>query len=212
MLQQWLALASLMGTVLAVALIVALHAIQPGLDPVGRTISEYVLGRGGRLMVVVFFGVALGALALTAAMVTGERPTPGPAGLLGMAAFGLATIVTALFPTDPVDPAAGELRLSRTGVIHATAGMFAFTSLSIAAPLLTGWLAAQTPPLAGPLWVLAVAVPLGYVVFLATALLRGAMTALFGRLSVHGAGERVMATAFLAWLLFAAVAVLAKGR
>ena len=172
------------GTAVFVACVVVLHVLPTGLDPIGRTVSEYVNHPYGGLIPVAGAGAGVGGLALAAALYrTGNRAWP-PVGL-----FGLAMLVVAVFPTDDVVPG-HPITLSPAGAVHVVAGAIAFLALAIAAPvagLRLGWLP-----------------PAGLAFFLLTVVNKPPVSRLFHAPTAYGLGERVMVAGFVVWLLAAA--------
>lgn len=196
-------------TLAAVATTVAaLHVLDPGRDPISTTVSEYVLGPHGWLLSFAGLTFGLGTLALTAATVA-ILPSPRPrTGLASLALAGLGMVVVGAFPTDPIDPTDPRF-VTTAGVIHAAAGIFSFTCFAVAAPLLTRQIAAATH--AGRLRGLAFVPPTGYVLFWAAGLPDNQLGGLFGSRSATGLGERIMAAAYVVWLLAVAITVRRRG-
>jgi hypothetical protein len=192
------------GVLVFVALVAVLHVLDPDRDPVSITISEYVLGPHGWLLTFAGLAFGLGTLAITVA-VAATLPPPRPhVGLAGLAVAGLAMVVVAAFPTDPIDPTDPRF-VTTAGAIHAAAGILSFTCFAVAQPLLTRPIATATHT---P-WLRRLAlVPLaGYVLFWATGILDNQLGGLFGNRSATGLGERLMAVAFIVWLLAVAASV-----
>lgn len=199
-----LAEAGIAGILLFVALVAGLHVIDPGRDPIGITVSEYVLGPHGWLLGFAALAFGLGVLALTVA-IAAVLPSPRPrVGLLALATAGIGMVVVGAFPTDPIDPADPRF-VTTSGMIHAAAGILAFTCLALAGPLLTGPMrtATGTARRKG----LAVLPLAGYAIFWCTGILDSQLGGLFGSRSATGLGERLMAVTFVIWLIAAALDV-----
>jgi hypothetical protein len=203
-----LARASLLGGTIFTALVAVLHIIEPGFDPISRTVSEYVLGSNGWVLTLAAMSFAMGIFALAAALwlhLLGPRPR---AGLCLLAVAGAAAAVVASAPGDPLDPLDPQV-VTVAGAVHAIAGVVWFSTFAVAVPLLTGRLARTAErPLAAGLRAAAVAVPSGFVLFWFTAVVDRGIGRLFGRITALGLGERVMAATFLIWLGLAAVTML----
>jgi Protein of unknown function (DUF998) len=110
----WLQLVSLAGLSVFVAVILALHGLQPNLNPAEHTISEYSLGNYGWLMRAAFFVLGVGTLATAASL----RISYGSSGwrrigLLMLVAMAIGLFLDARFNTD-------HLRVPETfdGTIH----------------------------------------------------------------------------------------------
>jgi hypothetical protein len=96
-------------------LLVALHVVKPEIDPSCRFISAYAIGTHGWMMVLAFFSLALGQVALFLALRPQIATFGGRIGLVsllvGAAGLGLA----GAFTSDPITSSApattsGELR------------------------------------------------------------------------------------------------------
>lgn len=100
------------------ALLLALHVLEPELDPRWRFISEYALGRVGWVMTLTF---ALIAVALIGACLT-VLPHVRLAGWIGILILVVAAagmVVAAAFPTDPMtSPVADHPTATFTGQMH----------------------------------------------------------------------------------------------
>lgn len=142
---------------------VLLHVLQPDISPLALPMSIYVLGRGGFLMTLTFFALAIALLAAASALgrrlpVTWKRH----AGLFFMVLAALATMVAGLFPDDGRPPPL--LPVTRTGWTHMVAGMVAFPSFLLGPLFLTLALRRQKecrsefPALVGVVVLLALAV------------------------------------------------------
>ncbi|MEV5898032.1 DUF998 domain-containing protein [Nonomuraea fuscirosea] len=199
-----LAEAGIAGILVFVGLIATLHVIDPDRDPIGTTVSEYVLGPYGWLLSFAALAFGLGVLALTTATAA-ILPSPRPrTGLTLLTLAGLGMVVVGAFPTDPIDPTDPRF-VTTSGVIHAAAGILAFTCFAIAGPLLTRPIrkATSTARLDG----LTFLPPAGYAIFWATGILDHQLGGLFGNRSATGLGERLMAVTFIIWLIIAALGI-----
>ena len=103
----------------ALTAMVALHLVQPELDPIAQPVSFYVWGRHGWLLPVALgaFGVAL--LALTLARPGAGGRTARPRQILGL--VGTLLVLTALVPGDRWFPWEGPPTIP--GLVHAGAAM-----------------------------------------------------------------------------------------
>lgn len=122
------------GASLAIVLVGALHLL-PGtaqISPVQRTISEYALTDSGWAFNLGVIALALGSLAVLAALVSAGRATRWSAGTLLGAVWAAALVAIVLFPKHnwSVGP-------STNGHIHRVASIVAFLALPVAVMLLT---------------------------------------------------------------------------
>lgn len=190
------------GVLLFMLLVAALHILDPGRDPISITVSEYVLGPYGWLLSFAALVFGLGTLTISGT-VAAVLPSPRPrAGLMSLTIAGLGMVVVGAFPTDPIDPTDPRF-ITTAGAIHAAAGIVSFTCFAVAAPLLTGQIATATNK--PGLRKLTILPPIGYLLFWTTGILDNQLGGLLGSRSATGLGERLMAAAFIVWLLAVAI-------
>ncbi|GAA4953721.1 DUF998 domain-containing protein [Actinoplanes utahensis] len=195
------ALAGAGGVTVFLAAVTALHLLPTGLDPIGRTISEYVDEPYGRLLPLAGLGIGLGSLAVAHAL----APLITRPALIALTVWGLAMLVVAAVPTDPAPPGR-PVTLTTAGTVHLTAGAIAFLALPAAAVLITR----TTPPAYRMLRILGYATPFALLLFLLTLTNRPPISRLIGEPIAYGLGERLMITVYCAWLLAAAFRALPK--
>lgn len=191
---------SIVGVTVFVTAVVALHLLPTGLDPVRRTVSEYVNQPYGWLVPIAGAAIGLGSLALTAAL-SRVLPVRPRAGLALLAVWGVAMCVVAAFPTDP-KPSGRLVALTANGAVHVAAGAVAFVTLALAAPLVS-----RALPPARTVRVLAASVPVSLAVFALTMVNHPPVSRLVGQPTVWGAGERLMMAIYAAWLLAVSIRV-----
>ena len=190
------AVASLLGVLAAASVVVAtilvirLHVLPTGVDPVRDGVSAYALGRWGSNYRAQVIASGLAAtLIVIGCIALGRGTWLGRAVLL---TYAVARFVIVRYPTDPP----GSSTLSPTGRIHALLAAAAFVALGIAAPALGLGLGATAPwDHAGQLLpALSVAVPIAAV---ATFAAGGApsLRPMFGLV------ERTIYVTGFAWLL-----------
>lgn len=190
----WLALIAIGGIVYFVVAVVVLHVLRPEYNPINHAVSNYAVGPYGYLMTAAFYALALSifalALGLARSMVLTNRARLAVL-LLNIASVGM--IVMGIFPGDvhALHPPA-----TITGVVHWTAAGVSFSSIMIAAFLLSNcfktderWQAFQRPALANAM-------------AMVVALLAYGVLALFGWI---GIGQRIYISVSLMWLVFMAV-------
>jgi hypothetical protein len=91
------------GPLVGIAIIVALHWIQPDLDPAREPVSNFALYERGWLLIVALFSVSAGLVGLAIALRRRSRSVWGPR-LLCISALGF--VIGAIFPiTDGFDAA-----------------------------------------------------------------------------------------------------------
>lgn len=174
------------------AIVIALHFVQPELHPFRRFVSEYAVGPMGWLLNVGFLCFAFGLAALAAAfgwlLTPPSRTRPGGA-LLGVSALGI--LAGGLFNAD-----LQGTDVTMQGIAHDLAGFVAFLSL-LPGTIVTSRRLAGANRLGGlyrglrPLAWLLVALFL-------------AMMFVFGPLGVVGLGQRIFIGGMFGWLLLAA--------
>lgn len=129
-----LAIVGIAGTCLAIVLVGALHLVPQtsGISPIDRTISEYALTEVGWAFNLAVVALALGSVAVVAALVDAGLTRAGSAGTLLGGLWAAALLVIVLFPKH--NWAVGP---STNGHIHRVASIVAFLSLPVAVMLLT---------------------------------------------------------------------------
>ncbi len=115
------------------AIIVALHFLNPGYDPMRQTTSEYVNGHYGYLMPTAFFSMSLASLTLVMALYMAmPSHARSQTGLLLMMIFGVQAIVAMFFPVNlqgaPITP---------SGRVHHILGLVGFLCLTIGVILIS---------------------------------------------------------------------------
>jgi hypothetical protein len=188
-----------------VVLLVALHLINPDLDPSWRVVSEYAIGDYGWMMTLAFLVLALSCVALFVAIRAQARSVGGRVGLgiLLIAASGL--IIAAAFPTDPIT--ASKDALTTDGRLHALGTALGVT-FPVAAALISRSLARRSGARPSARRSLLWAAGLTWIGFLAFALSVAIMLpqndGRFGSSVLIGWPNRFMMLTFSVWLLIVA--------
>jgi hypothetical protein len=116
-----------------VSTILLLHVLRTDYDPGYRYLSEYVVGPYGALMTSTFFDLSVGSMALSFGLwrsVSSKlRFLPG---LLLWLTWGFAIFLAGIYPGD-----LQGVPQTRIGQIHNQMGMVAFSSATLALPLLS---------------------------------------------------------------------------
>lgn len=184
------------GCIYFVVTVIALHFIEPDLNPIRRFVSDYANGRAGWLQGVAFivFGAGILAIAigLYRALNPGRRATVA-AVLIGITGVGI--LASGIFPTDvPLED--GTQNYSFSGQMHDVAGIVGFLSLIVGTFLLRGIFARdpQWQSLARPARWFAWAILIGLLVF-----------AIVGEIAdLVGILQRIWLVIVITWLLLLA--------
>jgi hypothetical protein len=183
---------------LAVALVVALHFLEPEFDPSWRMLSEYSLGRYGGLMRVAFLAMGTAVIAVAVALAA----WPGSLGLILVA---IGPLGAAFVDTDPITTPRAEM--SRRSNVHAALGSLYILGFPLAATI--AGISAAGDPAVGLVLAWASVAP-----WLALAWFVGANVRYAGSYG-RGAPEvrigwpnRVSILAYLGWVALAAVMTL----
>ena len=116
--------------------VLALHRLQPGLNPLDQAVSYYVHGPHGWLLTVGLLGLGLGSLALTVGVTPTEHGPRMRAGRCFLGIWSVCVLLAGIFAADP--PGHWDRPPSTSGMIHGGAAMTAlFLALPIAAWLLS---------------------------------------------------------------------------
>jgi uncharacterized membrane protein len=148
MMSPYAARAAIVAAAVSLVTLAALHILKPDLHPSRTMISQYALGRYGRVMTLCFaaFGVASGSLAV--AMVAYVRSFGGRIGLALLLTAAVGLVMAARFPMDPVSTPPAQM--SHSGRMHGVAFLLGVPSMVLAVLVLsfaldgqvsnTGWL------------------------------------------------------------------------
>lgn len=116
----WAASVASLALIVAGLAMVALHVVQPELDPIEEPVSFYVHARGGGLLTVALAAFGVAAIALSSA----KSRAPSTRSLAwGLALFGSGMVLAAAVPSDEWFP--WEEKPSLAGLIHAGAAVVA---------------------------------------------------------------------------------------
>jgi len=178
------------------AILAALHFLEPEFDPSWRMISEYALGRHGWLMSLAFFCWAGSVLCLTAAVWSGLASRLPRAWLLLVVG---ALVGAGVFRTNPILD--DTPRLGHT--LHAACGALVILTFPAGATLVTRGLPDRTPL---ETWATR-ATWLGLVGFFGSIAISRALHPGAGRVGpdvLLGWPNRAMVVLYLAWILVTA--------
>lgn len=131
---------SLAAAALFIALVAALHGLEPELDPTWRFISEYALGRFGWLMSFAFAALAVSLLGTALTVVRHVRTVLGYLGLAIITVGAIGLLIAAAFVTDPITTPAEAYTSS--GQLHVLGASLDYSPVGM---LLTGWALSRTP-------------------------------------------------------------------
>jgi hypothetical protein len=186
-----------------IALLAALHLLEPEFDPSWRFISEYELGHYGWAMRLAFFSLAVSYIALAIAIHSQLRSLIGRIGLALLLISALGLAMASIFKTDPIttSPAAA----TTSGMLHSIGGSLGIAMTFSAA--IVSWQLARIPAWALArrplLWTagIAVACSIGFIIYLTTAL---PSDGTFGPGIWAGGIGRIEILAYSVWLMVAA--------
>ena len=191
-------------------LLLALHILEPELDPSWRLISEYAIGRFGWLMAFAFLLSAFGCLSLFVAIRPTVRGGDGKVGQILLLASAAGMLIAALFPTDPIT--ATGAAVTTTGILHRLGALGGILTFAPAAALLSRSLvrsAAWSSARVSLAWTVAfVWLSLLAFVLSMAVMFRGS----FGPEVPVGWSHRIMMVANSAWLMTVAQQVLRLQR
>ncbi|HEU5167009.1 MAG TPA: DUF998 domain-containing protein [Chitinophagaceae bacterium] len=130
---QLLTTIALIGICLFIILIIILHFLPTGYNPLRRPTSEYAVGKYGFLMAIAFLGMSVGSFALVIGLYKGILKSARPKiGLILLTIWSVGVLVAMIFPIDPE----GTLPTT-SGTIHKTNGPITFLSLTIGTILMS---------------------------------------------------------------------------
>ena len=130
---QLLTTIAFIGICLFVILIIVLHFLPTGYNPLRRPTSEYAVGKYGFLMTFGFLGMSVGSFALVIGLYKGILKSARPKlGLILLIIWSIGVLIAMIFPIDPE----GMLPTT-TGKIHKANGPITFLSLTIGTILMS---------------------------------------------------------------------------
>jgi len=175
--------------------LIAMHAIQPGLDPATHYVSEYAHGPFGWLVMVAYVSGGVGVLGIAWAAGTELSGARSVALAICLALVGVGLILTGVTRID-LPAADGSVASTASGMAHELAGYVMFLGLLPGAFLVA--VAFRADPrlstAALPAWILAGGIVITFVV---------AMMSL--SLDLIGVGQRIFLATWIAWLVFVAL-------
>lgn len=183
---------ALIGICLFSTLIIILHFLPTGYNPLRSPTSAYAVGKYGFLMTMAFLSMSVGSFALLMGMYKGISKRPG----LGLILFGIwaiGVLIAMIFPIAPEGTAP-----TRSGNIHETNGPITFLSLTVASILISAgfkrnenWLSLYRPALT--LSLIMFLIFISVVVNFATGL------------KLEGVLQRIYLTCFAIWFIIVAL-------
>jgi hypothetical protein len=175
--------------------LIAMHAIQPGLDPATHYVSEYAHGPFGWLVMVAYVAAGAGVLGIAWSAGTTLSGTRSVALAICLALVGVGLIATGVTRID-LPAADGSVVSTASGMAHELAGYVLFLGL-IPGIFLVAATFRRDPRLSSaalPAWIFAGSIVLTFVV-----------AVISQSLDLIGVGQRIFLTTWVAWLIFVAL-------
>jgi hypothetical protein len=182
--------------------LIAMHAIQPGLDPATHYVSEYAHGPFGWLVMVAYVAAGAGVLGIAWSAGTTLSGTRSVALAICLALVGVGLIATGVTRID-LPAADGSVVSTASGMAHELAGYVLFLGL-IPGVFLVAATFRRDPRLSSaalPAWMFAGSIVITFVV-----------AVMSQSLDLIGVGQRIFLATWIAWLLFVAFHLLRAGR
>jgi hypothetical protein len=175
--------------------LIAMHAIQPGLDPATHYVSEYAHGPFGWLVMVAYVAAGAGVLGIAWSAGTTLSGTRSVALAICLALVGVGLIATGVTRID-LPAADGSVVSTASGMAHELAGYVLFLGL-IPGVFLVAATFRRDPRLSSaalPAWIFAGSIVITFVV-----------AVMSQSLDLIGVGQRIFLATWIAWLVFVAV-------
>jgi len=190
------AFGSLLGSGACLAVLVWLHILPTGYDPIRNAVSDYGVGRFAHLYRTQTAACAVSALLLAGALSGGVDPAPTLVVVL-LVVFAAARLLIPWYPTD-----LDRSQPTRTGRVHVLLAGLAFGSIA--------WASAALPDRVDWPGVHGTLVALGWSVVVLAVACGLCMSRALHRATepFFGLVERLFYAAMLAWLAFVAVQLL----
>ena len=184
------------------AVIVAMHAIQPQLEPATHFVSEYAYGQLGWLVSLAYVVAGAGALAIASSLGSALSGRWSTASAVCVVLVGIGLIATGLTRIDVVQ-SDGSIVSTESGMAHELAGYVVLLGLVPAALLLSGAFSRdprlETVAFASRLFAWGL-----IATFLVAVVSQG--------MGLAGVGQRLFLGTWLAWLVFVGLHVRALGQ
>jgi hypothetical protein len=174
--------------------LIAMHAIQPGLNPATHYVSEYAHGQFGWLVMVAYVAAGAGVLGMAWSAGSVLSGTRSLALAICLALVGVGLIASGVTRID-LPAADGSVASTASGMAHELAGYVLFLGL-IPGAFLVAATFRRDPRLssaARPAWIFAGAIIIAFIVALMSL-----------SLDLIGVGQRFFLATWLAWLIFVA--------
>lgn len=175
--------------------LIAMHAIQPGLNPATHYVSEYAHGPFGWLVMVAYVAAGAGVLGMAWSAGSVLSGTRSLALAICLALVGVGLIATGVTRID-LPAADGSVASTASGMAHELAGYVLLLGL-IPGAFLVAATFRRDPRLSSaalPAWIFAGSIVITFVV---------AVMSL--SLDLIGVGQRIFLTTWIAWLIFVAL-------
>ena len=175
--------------------LVAMHAIQPSLDPATHYVSEYAYGQFGWLVMVAYVAAGAGVLGVAWSAGSVLSGTRSLALAICLALVGVGLIATGVTRID-LPAADGSVASTASGMAHELAGYVLFLGL-IPGAFLVAATFRRDPRLSSaalPAWIFAGSIVITFIV---------AVMSL--SLDLIGVGQRIFLATWIAWLVFVAL-------
>ena len=175
--------------------LIAMHAIQPGLNPATHYVSEYAHGQFGWLVMVAYVAAGAGVLGMAWSAGSVLSGTRSLALAICLALVGLGLIASGVTRID-LPAADGSVASTASGMAHELAGYVLFLGM-IPGAFLVAATFRRDPRLSSaalPAWIFAGGIVVTFVI---------AVMSL--SLDLIGLGQRIFLATWVAWLIFVAL-------
>ena len=197
------------GVATFIGAVLALHLLQPGLDPANEAVSYYVHGPFGWVLTIGLIALGIGSLCLVFDLARAVDGRWSGTGRWLVGVWGVGVLLGGVFRADP--PGRWSEPPSLAGMIHGNAAMLAFVALPLGAFCLATTFRQndQWRRDATLMWGLAVAAGTSLIVFMAS------LAPVFVRPGppiLLGLSERVLLAVYAVWLATMGIVIARRGR
>ena len=175
--------------------LIAMHAIQPGLNPATHYVSEYAHGQFGWLVMVAYIAAGAGVLSIAWSAGTKLSGKRSVALALCLALVGVGLIATGVTRID-LPAADGSVASTASGMAHELAGYVVFLGMLPGAVLVAATFR-RDPRLSSAAllaWIFAGSIVVTFVI-----------AVMSQSVDLIGVGQRIFLTTWVAWLIFVAL-------
>ncbi len=189
------------GFVIFIVTMILLHFLEPEINPIERTMSEYALGRFNWLHFLSMISLSVGSLLLSFSFSRSKYSNEFKIVIVFLCLWSLSMLTATFFPSDSFDPHIDKVVLTTPGIIHSFAGLIGTLSLTLSTIFMKRKIKnhANMAKWESLFRILSIAAVLSVILFILTVSVKPLFKT-YTIKSIQGIGERIAMTVFTIWL------------